>query len=59
MAEISSRAAVQAESLFKVTPALRGVSIKEKKGIDISDKYIEKVWVQNPDKPRAGAWVPK
>ncbi|WP_371913938.1 hemagglutinin repeat-containing protein, partial [Pseudomonas sp. 35 E 8] len=29
------------------------------KGLDVTGKYIEKVWVPDPGNPRKGAWVPK
>ncbi|MCQ3001530.1 hypothetical protein NLO98_17400 [Pseudomonas syringae] len=29
------------------------------KGLDVSGKYIEKVWVPDSNNPRKGSWVPK
>ena len=29
------------------------------KGLDVGEKYIEKVWVPDPGNSRKGAWVPK
>lgn len=28
-------------------------------GYDITDKYVEKIWIEDPSLPRGGAWRPK